>query len=107
MARLILDTGVLVAGVRGRLDVAAVTDEDDVALPGVTQGFLSLHGVVLVAVVLRVRGPPGGEIRTSVVASGSPSGVEATCAAIVRVVNSTPPTFAVSGDVGNVEFTTH
>lgn len=35
MARLILDTGVLVAGVRGRLDVAAVTDEDDVALPAV------------------------------------------------------------------------
>lgn len=35
MARLILDTGVLVAGARGRLDVAALADEDDVALPAV------------------------------------------------------------------------
>ncbi len=35
MARLILDTGVLVAAVRGRLDPSAYTDEDDVALPAV------------------------------------------------------------------------
>lgn len=35
MARLILDTGVLVAAVRGRLDLAAFADEDDVALPAV------------------------------------------------------------------------
>jgi tRNA(fMet)-specific endonuclease VapC len=35
VARLILDSGVLVAGFRGRLDVAALTDEDDVALPAV------------------------------------------------------------------------
>ncbi|HEU0088733.1 MAG TPA: hypothetical protein VFQ77_13990 [Pseudonocardiaceae bacterium] len=34
MARVILDTGVLVAGVRGRLDVAAFAAED-VALPAV------------------------------------------------------------------------
>lgn len=46
MARLILDTGVLVAGVRGRLDVAAVTDEDDVALPAVVLAEY-LTGVVL------------------------------------------------------------
>lgn len=35
MARLILDTGVLIAGVRGRLDLAALADGDDVALPAV------------------------------------------------------------------------
>jgi len=35
VARLILDTGVLVAAVRGRLDPSAYTDEDDVALPAV------------------------------------------------------------------------
>lgn len=35
MARLILDTGVLVAAVRGRLDLAALIDEDDVALPAI------------------------------------------------------------------------
>ncbi|MBB5956358.1 tRNA(fMet)-specific endonuclease VapC [Saccharothrix tamanrassetensis] len=35
MARLILDTGVLVAGARGKLDLAAITDEDDVALPAI------------------------------------------------------------------------
>ncbi len=35
MARLILDSGVLVAGARGRLDLGALTDEDDVALPAV------------------------------------------------------------------------
>ncbi len=35
MARVILDTGVLVAAVRGRLDLAAFAEEDDVALPAV------------------------------------------------------------------------
>lgn len=35
MARLILDTGILVAGARGKLDLAALPDEDDVALPAV------------------------------------------------------------------------
>ncbi|MBP2323751.1 tRNA(fMet)-specific endonuclease VapC [Kibdelosporangium banguiense] len=35
MARLILDTGVLVEGVRGRLDLADLTDEDDVSIPAV------------------------------------------------------------------------
>lgn len=35
MARVILDTGVLVAAVRGRLDVTAFAAEDDVALPAV------------------------------------------------------------------------
>lgn len=35
MARLILDTGVLVATVRGRLDLAALTEDDDVALPAI------------------------------------------------------------------------
>jgi tRNA(fMet)-specific endonuclease VapC len=35
VARLILNSGVLVAGVRGRLDLGATTDEDDVALPAV------------------------------------------------------------------------
>lgn len=35
MARVILDTGVLVAAVRGRLDLAAIAEEDDVALPAV------------------------------------------------------------------------
>ena len=35
MARAILDTGVLVASVRGRLDAAAFAAEDDVALPAV------------------------------------------------------------------------
>ncbi|WP_147915738.1 PIN domain-containing protein [Ruania zhangjianzhongii] len=33
MARLILDTGVIIAGVRGQLDVTALADTDDVALP--------------------------------------------------------------------------
>lgn len=46
MARLILDTGVLVAGVRGRLDVTGVTDEDDVALPAVVLAEY-LTGVLL------------------------------------------------------------
>lgn len=35
MARVILDAGVLVAGVRGHLEVAAFAGEDDVALPAV------------------------------------------------------------------------
>jgi tRNA(fMet)-specific endonuclease VapC len=35
VARVILDTGVLVAAVRGRLDLAAIAEEDDVALPAV------------------------------------------------------------------------
>lgn len=35
MARLILDTGVIIAGVRGRLDMAALADTDDVALPAI------------------------------------------------------------------------
>lgn len=35
MARLILDTGTVIAGARGELDMAALTDTDDVALPAV------------------------------------------------------------------------
>ncbi len=35
MARLILDTGVLVAAARGLLDLAAMSDQDDVVLPAV------------------------------------------------------------------------
>lgn len=35
MARLILDTGVIIAGVRGQLDVAALGDADDVAIPAI------------------------------------------------------------------------
>lgn len=35
MARLILDTGAIIAGVRGQLDMAALADTDDVALPAV------------------------------------------------------------------------
>lgn len=35
MARLILDTGVLVAAVRGRFDLTTLSDEDDAALPAV------------------------------------------------------------------------
>ncbi|SFM59991.1 hypothetical protein/tRNA(fMet)-specific endonuclease VapC [Pseudonocardia ammonioxydans] len=35
MVRLILDTGVVIAGVRGRLDMAALADTDDVALPAI------------------------------------------------------------------------
>lgn len=35
MARLILDTGVLVAGARGRLAPSAITDEDDVSVPAI------------------------------------------------------------------------
>lgn len=35
MARLILDTGVVIACARGRVDLAALADTDDVALPAV------------------------------------------------------------------------
>lgn len=35
MARLILDTGILVAGVRGRLDLSDLADTDDVSIPAV------------------------------------------------------------------------
>lgn len=35
MARLILDTGVLIAGARGRVDVATLADADDVAVPAI------------------------------------------------------------------------
>ena len=35
MARLILDTGVIIAGVRGHVDVATLADADDVAIPDV------------------------------------------------------------------------
>lgn len=35
MARLVLDTGVLIAGARGRVDVAALADTDDVAIPAI------------------------------------------------------------------------
>ena len=35
MARLILDTGVLIAAVRARVDLAALADTDDVAVPAV------------------------------------------------------------------------
>jgi len=35
MARLILDTGVVVAAVRGDLDLAVIGEQDDVALPAV------------------------------------------------------------------------
>ncbi|WP_322748790.1 MULTISPECIES: PIN domain-containing protein [unclassified Frankia] len=42
MARLILDTGVLVNGARGRLDLAAISDQDDVVLPAVV---LAEYGV--------------------------------------------------------------
>jgi tRNA(fMet)-specific endonuclease VapC len=35
VARLILDTGVLVRGARGQLDASAIGDQDDVAVPAV------------------------------------------------------------------------
>lgn len=35
MARLILDTGVMIAGTRGRVDMAALADTDDVAIPAI------------------------------------------------------------------------
>lgn len=42
MARLIFDTRVLVAGARGRFDLAAIPDEDDVAVPAVVvAGYLA------------------------------------------------------------------
>lgn len=46
MARLILDTGVLIAGVRGHVDLAALADTDDVALPAVAVAEY-LTGVLL------------------------------------------------------------
>lgn len=36
MARLILDTGVVIAGVRGQFDVATLADADDVAIAAVS-----------------------------------------------------------------------
>ncbi|MFR9807030.1 PIN domain-containing protein [Pseudonocardia sp. RS010] len=36
MARVALDTGVLVAAARGRLDLASLSEEDDIALPATT-----------------------------------------------------------------------
>lgn len=41
MARLILDTGVLIAGVRGRVDLDELTDGDDIALPAVVAEYLA------------------------------------------------------------------
>ena len=38
MARLILDTGVLVAAARGRLDLAGLGDTDDITVPAVVIG---------------------------------------------------------------------
>lgn len=35
MGRLIVDTGVIIAGVRGLLDVTALDDSDDVAIPAI------------------------------------------------------------------------
>lgn len=35
MARLILDTGVIIAGARGRIDMSALADTDDAVLPAV------------------------------------------------------------------------
>lgn len=35
MARLILDTGVLIAGIRGQLDMAVLGADDDVAIPAI------------------------------------------------------------------------
>lgn len=35
MARLILDTGVLVAGARGQLASSAISDEDDISVPAI------------------------------------------------------------------------
>lgn len=46
MARLILDTGVLVAAVRGRLDLEELTDDDDVTAPTVVIAEF-LTGVLL------------------------------------------------------------
>jgi tRNA(fMet)-specific endonuclease VapC len=46
VARLILDTGVLIAGVRGRIDVGVLADTDDVAIPAVAVAEY-LAGVLL------------------------------------------------------------
>ena len=46
MARLILDTGVLIAGVRGKLDLDALPDQDDAALAAVSVAEY-LTGVLL------------------------------------------------------------
>ena len=46
MARLILDTCVLIAGVRGRVNLAALADTDDVAVPAVVVAEYSV-GVLL------------------------------------------------------------
>lgn len=46
MARLILDTGVLIAGVRGKLDLDAVPEQDDAALAAVSVAEY-LTGVLL------------------------------------------------------------
>ena len=46
MARLIIDTGVVIAGVRGRIDVAALADSDDVVIPAVAVAEY-LAGVLL------------------------------------------------------------
>ncbi|MGH2858120.1 MAG: PIN domain-containing protein [Solirubrobacteraceae bacterium] len=46
MARVIIDTGVLVAGARGQLDGSALGDEDDVVLPAVVVAEY-LAGVLL------------------------------------------------------------
>ncbi|WP_131764817.1 PIN domain-containing protein [Candidatus Protofrankia californiensis] len=46
MARMILDTGVLVAGARGLLDLAAMGDQDDVVLPAIALAEYSV-GVLL------------------------------------------------------------
>ncbi|MGH3907939.1 MAG: PIN domain-containing protein [Pseudonocardiaceae bacterium] len=46
MARLILDTGVLVDAYRGRLNLAAITSTDNAAVPAVVVAEY-LHGVLL------------------------------------------------------------
>ena len=55
MARLILDTGVLVAGARGLLDESELAKDDDVALPAVAVAEY-LAGVLLDADPARQRG---------------------------------------------------
>lgn len=46
MGRLILDTGVIIAGVHGQIEVAALVDSDDVAIPAVAVAEY-LAGVLL------------------------------------------------------------
>lgn len=46
MARLVLDTGVLVDAYRGRLDLAVITSSDNTAVPAVVVAEY-LHGVLL------------------------------------------------------------